>query len=81
MDLERYVQKQDNSKFHPVSYFSRPTSEAEEKYHSFELKSLAIIYALCRFRVYHEGLAKKSLNPRIACWALKLENYQYTIVH
>lgn len=45
------LQKQEDEKFHPVSYFSRSTSAAA-KYHSFELETLAIIYALRRFRVY-----------------------------
>lgn len=90
------LQRQDDGKMHPVAYYSRRTTEAEEKYHSFELETLAIIYALRRFRVYLEGikfliitdcnsltqtLSKKSLNPRIARWALELENYQYSIIH
>lgn len=88
--------KQEDGKLHPVSYYLRRTTATEEKYHSFELETLAIIYALRRFRVYLEGipfqiitdcnsltqtLAKKSLNPRIARWALELENYQCTIAH
>lgn len=90
------LQKQNDGKLHPVSYYSRRTTDAEEKYHSFELETLAIIYSLRRFRVYLEGipflivtdcnsltqtLSKKSLNPRIARWALELENYQYKITH
>lgn len=90
------MQKQDDGKFHPVSYYSRTTTAAESRYHSFELETLAIIYALRRFRVYLEGipfkivtdcnsltmtLAKKQVNPRIARWALELENYNYVIQH
>lgn len=90
------MQKQDDGRFHPVSYFSKTTTAAESRYHSFELETLAIIYALRRFRVYVEGipfkivtdcnsltmtLAKKQVNPRIARWALELENYNYTIQH
>lgn len=90
------LQKQDDNKWHPVSYYSRRTTPAESKYHSFELETLAVIYALRRFRVYVEGLpiriytdchsltqtlSRKSLNPRIARWALELENYEYSIVH
>lgn len=90
------LQKQEDNKWHPVSYYSRRTTPAESKYHSFELETLAVIYALRRFRVYVEGrpfrivtdcnsfaqtLSKKTLNPRIARWALELENYNYTIIH
>lgn len=79
-----------------MAYFSKRTSDAESRYHSFELEALAIIYALRRFRVYLEGLefkivtdcnslaqtlSKKSVNSRIARWALELENYNYTISH
>lgn len=90
------MQKQDDAKFHPVAYFSQKATTAEAKYHSFELETLAIIYALRRFRVYLEGISfkivtdcnsltltlnKKTLNPRISRWALELENYNYTIEH
>lgn len=90
------LQRQDDGKFHPVAYYSRMTTPAESKYHSFELETLAIIYALDKFRVYLEGipfkivtdcnsltqaLDKKDVNPRIARWTLKLENYNYTIQH
>lgn len=90
------MQKQDDGRFHPVAYFSKTTSVPESRYHSFELEALAIIYALRRFRVYLEGihfkiisdcnslamtLEKKQVNPRIARWALELENYNYIIQH
>lgn len=90
------MQKQTDGKYHPTAYFSKTTSAAESKYHSFELETLAIIYALRRFRVYLEGipfkiitdcnsltmtLEKKQVNPRIARWALELENFNYTIQH
>lgn len=39
-----------------VAYFFKRTSTAEEHYHSFELETLAIIYALRRFKVYLEGI-------------------------
>lgn len=82
--------------FHPVFYFSKRTTDVESRYHSFELETLAIIYALRRFRVYLHGinfkiltdcnsltltLKKKEINPRIARWALELENFQYTLEH
>lgn len=53
------LQRQDDNKFHPISYFSKTASSAESKYHSFELETLAIIYALRRFRTYLEGMPFK----------------------
>lgn len=90
------LQKQTDNKFHPIAYFSQRTTAVESRYHSFELETLAIIYALRKFRVYLEGipfriitdcnsltmtLNKKSINARIARWALELGNYDYTIQH
>lgn len=90
------LQRQSDGKFHPILYFSQRTTSTESKYHSFELETLAIIYALRRFRVYLEGipfkiitdcnsltltLSKKTLNPRIARWALELQNYDYSVQH
>lgn len=90
------MQKQGDGKFHPVMYFSRATTAAEMRYHSFELETLSIIYALRRFKVYLEGISfkiitdcnsltmtlnKRNVNPRIARWALEMENFDYKIIH
>ena len=90
------LQRAEDKRFHPVSFYSKSTSKHEGKFHSFELETLAIIYALRRFRVYLEGipfkivtdchalkwtLERKSLNPRIARWALELQNYEYEVEH
>lgn len=53
------MQRKADGKMHPVFYFSKRTSEPESKYHSFELETLSIIYALKRFRVYLQGLKFK----------------------
>lgn len=75
------MQKQDNDQIHLVFYFSRRTTEAEARYHSFELETSAIIYAFCRFRIYLQDipftivsdynvvtqmLEKRNINTRIA---------------
>lgn len=90
------MQRQADKKFHPTAFFSQATTPPESRYHSFELETLAIIYALRRFRVYLEGikftivtdcsslkltLEKKHMNPRIARWALELQPYDYTVQH
>lgn len=90
------VQRQEDTKFHPVAYFSKKTSEQEAKYHSFELEAAAIIYALEKFRIYLQGihftivtdcnslkltLEKKDVNQRILRWSLILRNYDYDLEH
>lgn len=90
------MQQKADKKFHPIFYFSKRTTDVESKYHSFELETLAIIYALRRFRIYVHGirfkivtdcnslkltLDKKEINPRIARWALELQNYDYEVEH
>lgn len=90
------LQRQDDGKLHPTAYFSKRTTSAESRYHSFELETLAIIYSLRKFRIYLEGipfriitdcnslamtLNRKSVNAKIARWALELENYHYSIQH
>ncbi|XP_055622399.1 uncharacterized protein LOC129765966 [Toxorhynchites rutilus septentrionalis] len=86
----------DDEKFHPIYYFSRKTSSAEENYPSYELEVLAVVAALKKFRVYLLGIPfkiitdcsafkmtmeKKDIAPRIAGWALLLEEYDYVIEH
>jgi len=89
-------QKQSDNKFHPVFYFSQRTTSVQSRYHSYELEMLAIINSIKRFHVYLQGikfkiitdcnsitltLKKKDINPRIARWALFLQNYDYEIQH
>jgi len=90
------IQKKKDSKFHPVFYFSKRTTDVEAKYHSFELETVTVVYSLKRFRIYLQGiqfkivtdcsaltlaLNKKELCPRIARWALFLQDYDYTLEH
>lgn len=90
------IQRKDDGHFHPIFYFSKRTSDEESRYHSYELETLSIVYALRRFRVYLQGirfkivtdcnalvmtLNKAELNPRIARWALEFQNYDYVTEH
>ncbi|GFT71627.1 retrovirus-related Pol polyprotein from transposon 17.6 [Trichonephila clavipes] len=85
-----------DNQFHPVFYMSKETSDHERKYTSFELDVLEVVEALKKFRIYVLGtsfkiitdcdalvktLSKKELNPRIARWALYLQEFNYTIEH
>lgn len=86
----------EDGKLHPVHYFSRKTTREEEKYHSYELEVLAVMRAIERFRVYLIGiefkivtdckaftqtLNKRELCPKIARWAMELQEYKFTIEH
>jgi len=90
------LQKQEGGQFRPISYFSHRTTPAESKYSSFELECLAAVYAIKKFHVYLLGikfkivtdcdsfrltLSKQTVNPRIARWAMFLQQYEYEIVH
>ncbi|CAK1603490.1 unnamed protein product [Parnassius mnemosyne] len=85
-----------DNQMHPVYYMSKKTTPAERKYHSYYLEILAIVEAVKKFRVYLLGirfkivtdcsaltktLQKKDLPPRVARWALLLEEYNYEIEH
>lgn len=79
-----------------VAYASRQTTEAEEKYHSFELEALAVVFGIQKFKVYVTGLkfvvvsdcsalrlawAKRDLSPRIARWWLDLQEFDFEVEH
>ncbi|CAH1372899.1 hypothetical protein MTP99_014326 [Tenebrio molitor] len=85
-----------NGKEFVVSYFSRHTTTAEQKYHSFELETLAIVASVKRFRQYLLGIPfmiftdcaavrstflKSEINARVGRWVLELSQYQYDIKH
>lgn len=86
----------DDGQLHPVQYLSKKTKPEEERYCSYELEVLAVVMALKRLRVYLLGIKfkiitdcsafqktmdKKDLTPRIARWAMTLEEFDYTIEH
>lgn len=90
------MQSSDGQDWRPVCYFSRQTSEAESRYHSYELDTLTVVAALERFRFYLLGKkfevvtdcqavvanrANKQLNARVARWWLKLQEYDFELVH
>lgn len=78
----------------PVAYYSRKTTRDEQKLHSFELETLAVIASLNRFRVYLLGLkfkivtdcnalrttlTKRDLIPRISRWWVQFQEYDCEI--
>lgn len=90
------LQKQEDGNFAPIAYFSKVTSDAGKKYHSYELETLAVVKAIERFHVFVQGIPfqvitdcnalvwafkKININPRIARWSLSLQNYSFELVH
>lgn len=79
------LQKQSDGKMAVIAYYSKATTEVEQRYHSYELETLAIVRAIERFHVYLQGIEFKvvtdcnslvlamkkiNINPRIARWSL-----------
>ncbi|KAJ8710458.1 hypothetical protein PYW08_008973 [Mythimna loreyi] len=79
---------------HPVAYMSQRTTDAESRYHSYELETLAVVRAIKHFRHYIYGRKfkvitdcnalkasknKKDLLPRIHRWWAFLQNYEFEV--
>lgn len=90
------LQKSDDGCFHPIHYMSRKTTPQQEKYCSYELEVLAIVEAVKKFRTYLLGtkfkiitdceafkktVNKKDLPPKVARWAILLEEFDFEVVH
>ncbi|KAL4082977.1 hypothetical protein QTP88_028323 [Uroleucon formosanum] len=81
---------------HPVVYASRQTTAEEARYHSTELETLAVVWALQKFRTYLIGkkfkvvtdcaavrwtFSKKNIIPRIARWWLQTMDFDFEVEH
>lgn len=88
------LQRQNDGVLKPILYYSQKTTPEEQRYHSYELETLAIVRALQRLRVYLYGknfklvtdcsalrytLTKKDISPRIARWWLLIQEFTFTI--
>lgn len=89
-------QMDNDQNLHPIQYFSQKTSPQQEKLSSYELEVLAIVTALKKFRHYLLGtnfqiytdckafsqtINKRDLPPKIARWAIFLQEFQFEILH
>ena len=89
------LQNHDGNK-RAVVYFSKATSDAESRYHAYELETLAAVYALKKFRHYFVGITfklvtdcnslksaqyKRDLIPRISRWWVYLQDFDFIIEH
>lgn len=85
-----------DQKLHPTYYYSKKTTPQERNYSSYELEVLAVINAVNKLRVYllnkhfkiitdckafSQTMDKKELSPKIARWALALQEYDYEVEH
>jgi len=50
------LQRQDDSKFHPIAYFSQRAGKLEARYESFKMETLAVVYSLRKFRINVKGI-------------------------
>lgn len=88
------LQIQKDKKLRPVMYYSRQTTKEEQRYHSYELETLAVVNTLKNFRVYLAGinfkvvtdcnairstLNKKDLVPRIGRWWLAIQEFDFQV--
>ncbi|CAD6995745.1 unnamed protein product [Ceratitis capitata] len=86
----------DDQCFHPVQFMSRKTTSTEQNYSAYELEVLAIVEALKKWRIYVLGckfkivtdcnafeqtMKKSDLPPRIARWAMFLQEFDHQIEH
>lgn len=90
------LQEQADKKLHPVANISKQTTPEESRYHSTELETLVVVWTLQKLRVYLIGikfvvvtdcnavrstLSKKDIIPRIGRWWLRLQEYEFDVVH
>lgn len=77
-----------------VAYFSKRTSPAESRYHSYELETLCVVYAIKHFNNFLQchpftvvtdcsslraTQTKKELIPRVQRWWAFLQSYEFKI--
>lgn len=78
----------------PVAYFSKRTTPAESRYHSYELETLAVVNAVRHFRQYLHGQKfivvtdcnslklsrnKVDLTPRVHRWWAFLQTFDFDV--
>ena len=79
----------------PIAYASKKLLPREKNYSTIEKECLGIIWGIEKFRKYLYGVeflletdhkplsylqTAKVLNPRIMCWAMRLQPYRFRII-
>ena len=77
-----------------VAYYSKQTTPDQRCYHSYELETMAVVFALRHFRVYLLGLqfkvvtdcnalrttfTKRDLLPRVGRWWLEVQDFTFDV--
>ena len=91
------TQKDDQGKEHPIAYYSKGLTGCEKNWDTTNLEAFAVVNAVGKFRHYlHERKFKiitdhsallwilntdKSANPKHIRWRLKLQDYNFEIIH
>lgn len=85
-----------DGKHRAVAYFSKRTTPAETRYHSYELETLAVVNAIKHFRQYLHGRKfvvvtdcnslkssrnKIDLTPRVHRWWAFLQSYDFDVTY
>jgi transposase InsO family protein len=89
-------QQDDHGEWRPILYLSRRLSKAEQNYAPTEIECLAVLFCVEKCRCYVLGnqfsiltdhkslqwlLTTKTHQGRLARWALRLQEFDYTITH
>lgn len=89
------LQKKD-CKSHVVAYYSKKTTNAESRYHSYELETLALVNGIKHFRHFLQGRqftvitdcnslrasrTKADLTPRVHRWWAFLQSFDFDILY
>jgi len=90
-------QEQDDGSEKPIAFFSQKLTSTEKKYTTTEKECLAVLLLVEKFRCYVEGTKfevitdhsallwllrlKTPPSARLARWILRLQPYDFTIIH
>lgn len=93
---EVLAQEDDSGSERPIAFISHNLNKSQRNYSITELESLAVLFAVIKFRPYIEGqefkvvtdhaslkwiMSQKDLTGRLARWSLKLQCFKFDIEH
>ena len=91
------LQREDDGKWHPVSFTSRKLTDAERKFTVTEKECLAVVHGLRKWRFYLHGetdvvvvtdhcslrwlMSLKDPRGRLARWMVSIQDFDFTVVY